>query len=377
MIGINKQYSFSIEVGGAKDFFGVDDLISASTVEEVGNVLPPMEVIFVLRNKPLFDKMNQGSSCVIGIGIEGLPYSGIRYTKFVIISKQKLAESHGNFVIKLVGIYDALPYLTDTFVTYFKQKTSMEVLSGKAGKYFQFKTNLPNSLDKMNWHQTNISDKNMVNKLWLHSVFPNQDTPMVGITSKGEFLYKGVKATMGEPFWNFQPDAHDWKSNSVLYETRPQFKFNSGIVDAFAGYAQSRLVHNVDENQTSYNTPLWEVKMAQTAKDESIDPGSRIAQVSIQNSNVHSQYFDAKDYNTRVLAKLNGAQAKFYWEKSFVSDNFSLLDKVKVDDFPVRSGGYSHDTGGFWFISKICRKIVHQRFVMIVTITKDMLNNRQ
>lgn len=377
MIAIHKQYVFSINVGGVQDFFGVHDLISAYVIEEVGNQLPTFEVIFKLRNKDLFDKMNQGSSCKIGIGIEDVKFSGIRYTQFIITGKEKLAENQNEATIRLVGIYDALSYITDTYVTHFKNMTSFEVLSSKVGKYFTFKTNLPNSLDKMTWHQTNVSDKIMINKLWLHSVFPEQDTPMVAITSKGEFLYKGVKKTMTEKFWNFQPDDHDWSSNTVLYETRPQYRFAQGTVDAYAGYAQSRIVHDVDSNKSSYNTPEWEIKMAQTGKDESIEPGSRISAISIQNTNVHDQYFDAKDYNTRVLAKISAAQCKVYWEKSFAYDSLSLLDKVKLDDFPERKGGYSHDTGGYWFISKICRKIEDQRFKMIVTLTKDMLNNRK
>ena len=377
MIGINKQFVLSVTVGGESDFFGVNDLISAMTVEEVGNQLPTFELVFVLRNKALFDFMNQGSSCKIGIGIEGTKFDGIRYTQFVIISKEKLAENHDHFVIRLVGIYDALPYLTDTFVSVFRNMTSFELLSSKVSSYFTFKTNLPNSNDRMTWHQTNVSDQKMVKSLWLHSAFPQNDTPMVGISTKGEFIYKGVKKTLEEDHWNFQPDSHNWTSRTVLYETRPIFRFNQGTVDALAGYASSRIVHNVDSNQTSYNVPSWQVKMAQTTKDESIEPGSRIASVSIQNGNVHGSYWDSMDYHMRVLAKISAAQCKVYWEKSFAYDDLALLDKVQLDDFPVDQGNsYNHDTAGYWFISKICRKIENGKFRMIVTLTKDMLNNR-
>ena len=377
MIGISKQFVFSIDIGGHKDFFTPEELVSVITTEEVGNQLPAFELVFVLKNKILFDLMNQGTACKIGIGIEGTKFNGIRYTQFVITNKEKLSENHNQFIIRLVGIYDALSYITDSFVTHFKDKTSMQVLSYKAGKYFQFKTNLPNSLDKMTWHQTNISDKLMINKLWLHSVFPEQDTPMIGITTRGEFLYKGIKKTLGEPkFWNFQPDEHNWSPNTVLYEARPQYRFSQGTVDAYVGYAQSRIVHNVDDNSSSYNTPQWEIKMAQTSKDEPIEPGSRISGVSIQNGNVHDQYFDAKDYNMRNLAKISAAQCKVFWEKSFSYEDLSLLDKVKLDDFPTRDLSYSHDTAGYWFISKISRRIFDGRFSMIVTLTRDMLNNR-
>lgn len=373
MISYEKGFSFSIAIGSHKDFIPEADFDSAMIIEEAGNLLPTCEVVFRLRDMSVLKSINQGNTMLVGIGNYGKLY----YGSFMITRRYIIAEAFDHVDLKLIGILDTVPYLSDTAVKYFKQKKSSECIQAIVSQYFSYKTNFTESPnDTMNWFQSNITDRAMVNKLWLHAKYPDNDVPMVGITAKQEFLHKGIDKTLKEPPWILTFDRTKKGSKIIYYDMKSSVLYNNGVVDAGSGYAKGRIVHNVDVNDTNYNTPQLPVMLASTSKSDSINPGSRASTISIQNSNMHENWYDTKDFNVRALSKLNSIQAKVGVILEPLND-LSILDHVIFEDLPQEkvSNPAREETSGHWFVSKVCRKIHNRRYVNIITLTRDSINS--
>lgn len=367
IIGVKGQWVLSLsEPLDNLEYF---DISSFKMISEAGNIMPSCEIVFTLRNKEKFHELNQGKVITIGVGNNE---NNLAVGNFTIFSRKKLKEENNNVNVRLLLTHQAINYSIDTKVD-IKHEKSLPLLSNIATRNsFIFQTNIEDTVDKMKWVQSNISDRSMVNKLWFHSILPNQtDLMLVGITPDNKFLCRSFEKTkdgIGVGKWAFIPDSTSPTNGftPIIYTQNPEYRSNTGTIDYLNGYSKSRIVHS-DNNNSNYVTARQAPTLAQTSKDESINPTQRIGAISYQSKdNMHSDYYARQEYTIRCLTKFNAHTVKIATETFFpgcVTDIAFLYDKHKAED-----------TQGKYLIKKVCHRISNNRYVALITLCRDNPN---
>ena len=68
MIGVDKQYLFSFNLGGKKDFIEEYNLVSFITIERGGFSLPEFELEFETEDESIIPKLNEGTPLGVSFG---------------------------------------------------------------------------------------------------------------------------------------------------------------------------------------------------------------------------------------------------------------------------------------------------------------------
>lgn len=345
------------------------DIISFKMISEAGNILPYCEIIFNLRDKEILHKLNQGTNITVSSGVDP---NTLTTGVFTVFSKKKITETPEEVTVRLLLTHSSIKYNIETVSAIYNEK-SIDIIPKLVQAHgLKFETNIDTTTDKMKWVQTNTSNRVMVNKLWLHSKLPtNNDLMLTGITPDNRFLCRSLMKTkqgIGVGKWAFIPN-EGCPTNGftpVYYTQHLIHSSNIGAVDYLGGYSQTRLVHNADDGQANFMTATSAPTLAQTDKDESQGTQKRFATVSIQSKdNMHNEWYQRRDYNTRSLNKFNANTVKIIIEEQYVPCN--VTDIAFVYDRTT-------DSGGLWLIKKVCHKVFKNRFVTIVTACRDNPN---
>lgn len=370
MIGVKNQYLAYFKVGEYKDFIQDRQLEVFRLIEEAGNILPTFELIFSLSNLAIYRFLNEGNSLEISFG---RTENTLMTTRLNIRKRQKLGETIGTVKVRLLGTFDAPNYNIDCKVgTY--SGTSLSVMQQVLKNYFRVESNLTKSADQMNWIQPNIPDRSFIQNVWMHSVIKD-DTMLTGIEASGIFRIRGIAAALDkkEPDWKFSCTTID-SNKTVIYRGSPEFISNSGIQNYIAGYAKSRIVHNLDTVESSYVTPQSNPILAVTKNRDAVETQRRLSSVSVLNSNMHENYHNAYDSNVRNLMLLNSLQAKVTFQNTYFP--VRLLDIVLLkDDSDSARKESSEDSSGFWVVSKIARILSNRNLITVVTLSRDGMNS--
>lgn len=370
MIGVKGQYVAMFKIGDFKDFVGMRDLISFKIIEEAGNLMPTYELVFECRSEEVLSVLKEGNFIFASFGRNEASMVNV---KLAILKRQKTNFGIGSQVVRLLGVFAAVPYRINSQAASFTG-TSLDVMKQIVGKYFKSDFNCPASDNKMNWLQNNINDRDFVTQLWLHSNL-NSDTPLVGITTDGLFRVRSISTAVDKnnPTWKLTSlETRD--EEAIYYDAPPNIYSDSGAANALGGYPKSRIIHNQNDNQSFYSTPQGSPILSVSSNQEVSQTERRLGGVSILNENVHSSYHSSFDYNLRNLLRLSMMKAKvqitgFYF-------GIRVLDSVllKEDSDPNRRESDLFSSG-LWLTNKVCRIFTNKDLCTVVTLCRDGMNN--
>lgn len=367
IIGVKGHWALALSA--PLDKLTVLDIKSVKLISEAGNVLPSAELEFELRDKKVFHELGQGKILQIAIGVDE---NSLVTGNYSIFSRKKVMETEEAVLVKLILTHASIGYTMETKVKIYNEKSLplINQLASESG--FTFSTNIPDTMDKMKWVQSNISNRTMVNKLWFHSKLANKaDVMLIGITPDSKLHCRSLEKTKqgsGVGKWAFVPDPSSPTNGftPIIYSQNLNYKSFVGTVDYLSGYSQTRIVHNVGNKESNYVTPKSSPTLAQTEKDESVNPLLRYSTSSVQlDSNMHPEWYDRQDYVTRSLIKLNAHTIKIICESQYapcdVTDIAFVFDRTA-------------DTGGLWLIKKVCHRIYQGHYTAIITVCRDNPN---
>jgi hypothetical protein len=374
MHGVKGQYVMGLYINNEEIPLVEPDFHSVKLIEETGNMLPTMEVIFTLRKIDLINSLREGAVLTVSLGVE---LSNMMYCNYCLVNRNKISEDNNQIVLRLVGILSNLHYSVPTHVNKFINKNSLDVIKSIISEYFTFSTNIKTTpIDNMNWFQTSISDRQMVTKCWLHSRFSDNNIPMIGITSDNEFRYRGVIETisgLGINSWSFGPHEDVSNPNHLSYSRHPELVASPGYNDFIAGIPKNRIVHNTDTNESTIEVPSAGITISDTEVVETLNVGPKLSTVSIMNSNVHSDYYNARDYNICNLNRLQSFKVKIVVTGSFF--RIGVLDRATLTSGKMKDGYVNSELDGNYIVDKVCRIIANRRLTTIVTLCRDSMNN--
>jgi len=371
MIGITGEYALTINIGEKSDIVLPQDLVSFKLIEEVGNVVPLIEIIIRVYSEDLIRYLNSNNLCSIGIG---KTTDFTIYGKYIILNRERIETATNSILIKLTGIYDCVKYI-NAGVIYGNHESSFNIIKELVSNYFTFESDLSNSNDKMNWWSFNKPVNKFVTDLWLHSNHANE-LPLLGITSSGTFRYLSLvnRLKSGNPDWVFTTNLEERQSNNnfVVLDSVPTIQSNLATNSALLGFPRSRIVHNIAKIKSKVST-AGKIKLLNSGQESQLNNiGSVLSKISFINENVHEKYYDMYDYNTKALLSLNNYNAKCVFHHDF--RDIKILDTVILKDNNFINS-INSDFAGIWLVKKVSRTIIDHKLYTIVILSKDGIND--
>lgn len=372
MIGLEGGYVASFSVGTYSDFIRDADLHLFKLIEEAGNILPIAELIFTLRDQSLLPYLSE--QCTIKVSI-GRDKDSLVSTSMVITKRDKTRSGMQSQTVRLLMALDKTGYMLNCN-TACMSGTSISVMQSRLKKYFTVETNITSTSDSMSWIQHNISDRNYINNIWLHSL-PKDDLMMVGITSVGKFRIRGLAKLLTKvPEWTFSSTlVKENDVNKVLrYEPNAISWSDSALLNSLGGYSKSRIVHDLSDNKSTYQTPNNGSMIAiSNLQEQSSNIGRRVSSVAVQTSGVHDRYHQSYDANVKRLLQMQLQKVKLQINDRYVP--LQILDSVMfIEDMDINRNSATEDTSGRYIVSKVARVIKDRRFSTIVTLCRDGMN---
>jgi hypothetical protein len=370
MLGTEGQYLFKFSIAGREDFIEEEDFHLFKMIEEAGNVLPQFMLSFTTYDDDILALINEGNDIEVSYGADR---DSLTDSILVVQHKNIARSGDSKMIIVVTGFYSALGYITDTKKFISTNKSGVEVISDIVSPYFTPDFNISKSSDQMNWVQHNITDREYVKNLWMHSYLSNSFIGC-GITMDGRFILKNVKLDMKNGYkWRFIHGIVN--DNDVSYDGDYGIDENSGFTNTWIGYGREKMIFNVESGAETLVSeevaPLLAITEDLTRRAE-IE--KRYASAGIINDNVHENYWNAYLGNLSNLAVLGTVKLVLSFSNRFIPIRIWDLCMFK-DDSPKRvKEGSNEYYAGLYYPGKVVRILQHKQFVTAVELGRESLN---
>lgn len=376
-IEVKDQYMLGMAVKTSSsnkyiNFFSQEsDLISYVDVSYPGFMLPAVEVIFSFSDRQLFPYLSEKNVFVISIGKD--LNSQIQST-FNIITSNINQKAEGKWTARIVGIYDKLAYMKMPKKAVYAN-TSSEV----AKQVFQEELGVPvkakvdvRSKDNMFWLRPNQSSYAFLHNLWMHSYIPNSMW-FSAISFEGKPIITDLrKQAKDQPKVMLTTGPSNKSSN--VYSVLDNFDVNdnSSLNNSFGGYDKYKPIYNLDEARKNTLQRKESVLLASTDEFNKALGIETEASYTIQNSNVHQNYYASELNNKNMLLTLKSFQIEVTAEGEFVP--VELLDYVVFKDIqPDRQA--QEDYSGIYLVGKIAHQIANKKVYTHITLWRESQNH--
>jgi hypothetical protein len=271
-----------------------------------------------------------------------------------------------------------MSYYTDCKINITEQLSGIEAVIKAAEIHFEVDTNVTKSQDKQHWIQHNISDKVLINQVWMHSFLANS-FPAIGITSGGIFVLRDVKKLAKK----LATEDYDWKFVSTDSKKEDELVFdqykvesNTGFINIWMGYEREKEILNLDVGTEGVIKPSLKTMLSlSTDLDRMADIGTRSSDFGVANENVHSNYWLAYQQNLSYLSIFGSTKIVLQVSSRYV--DIRVLDLVLLRDLDLemkQSEGYY---SGAYLVSRVTRILENKNFITIIHLNREALGELQ
>jgi hypothetical protein len=374
-IGYENQFYLSFAVGDQKDFMQAEDLLEFTEVSEAGNVLPTFQVVFWTSEERVFGLLNEGNDLLVSFG------RNLSESRDYILHITKMTAKNsleGRHLFSCVGVLSRMKYVSNTrrrIIGPFSGVEGMKQVVEENG--FTWDSNVDSSADEMRWIQANNSDRKFVSDMWKHSYIANSFLAM-GITSDGRFVLRDVRK-MGretDPVWTFSLSADGSKDTEILYDPDPDYEYEMGFVNYWAGYGQERAVFSLEDEDLRFISEDVKPVIAltdQVARRAELE--KRYQSTALQNENVHPNYWKAALQNLTNVAVLSSFKVVLTFRGTF--KDVKVLDLVSFFDPSIAgpTAGSSMAQSGLYIVAKVARNVSGKQLVTTVVMCREAVND--
>lgn len=375
MIRVKGQYVVSFAITGGiekKDFIAEEDLLKFTMIEEAGNALPSFELMFKTRDSKILTYFNEGNLIKYQFGVDE---EKMNDCPLRILRKEFKKLGQHEIVIRLVGLYDAVEYITNCNIVDYSNKSGIEVIDKIAGNYFLKDFNVTSSSDSQTWLQYNIPDKRFLNNVWMHSYIENSFIA-TGITTEGKFILKDIvkdiKEKQSNPVWRFVQNVNN-EDKDIIYEGDFAVESQSGFINQWLGYGRKKSLRTIETAEDILLENEFTPLLATTdTLDRYSNVNDRIAEFGLLNDNVHENYWKAYYQNITNLALFSTVAVTLSYSKRIIPE-MKVLDLVMFKDEETEELLEAEEDSGLYYITKISRTIANKQLVTLVELSREAL----
>ena len=370
MIGIEGSYLLRANIDGFDDFLNESNLVSFIVLEEAGNLLPTCQMVFGCDIEKLLAKFHEGVVFKVSMGKskDNMNDFSFRVLNITVTKTQTV------YNVELSAILDALDYLVQGRVRTFPKDSAANTIKKIAEKYFSWdKNNITSSKDSQPWIQYGITDKKMIDDMWLLSDVGDKDVPLCGITSSKSFIYRSLLLNSGKYDWKFST-IPDQNARSVGVMTDYLVETLGNLTNLWTGYGRKKLIYDLEEGTSSDNLfiPKPFVALAKEInKAKAVEYA--VTEAGTVSKNVDRNYWKTYYNNLSNLVMMSTVHLSLSIRQSYYP--IKLLDRVMFTDYGIdgttkTSSPYS----GIYFITKIVKQVVDKELYTQVELTREALN---
>lgn len=375
MIGIDGSYVFKFSIADKTDFIFTEDLQKFEIIEEAGTTLPTWLLIFRTSEPNIMRYFNEGNILNVSYGkdIENVENVDLMVSSFTYTNKGSDYK-----LVTLKGLLNKTTFLHKPIKNITEKISGVEAIISRLNKSFKVDTNITKSSDLQYWLQPNISDKSFVNNTWFHCYIPNSFLAM-GITTNGTYIIrdmvKKIKDIDSGYDWKFTGKPTDSKSishNGKDLEFSSDFTFMNYIM----GYKKEKYIHSLSEPTSQLISEELKPIISLTNKlVRNVEIESRFSEVSVQDDNVHSNYWKAYLRNLSSLILFSTVKVEFNFAGEFRP--IKLLDLIMFEDYDVSSdkSNLSEEFSGKYFVTKVARTLTGGQFYTTVLACRESINS--
>ena len=170
-IKLENQFICQFSIGPYDDFILLEDLKELKYIEYAGNVLPTLELDFILRNPDVVNYFNEGNILNVSLGRTQLDMIDLQFRLIDDNSTKNFSLGQN---ISLSGVLYLPEFTHKCKVKMWGKKSSLNVINDLTKKYFNFKTNITKTIDEQYFYQQNQTDWEFLDEVWLHSYINNK-----------------------------------------------------------------------------------------------------------------------------------------------------------------------------------------------------------
>lgn len=368
MIGKEGQFIASFKVDDT-EIVSLNTLERFLIVEEAGNVLPTFELIFRVIDTSILGLIHEDMTIDVAIGRDKLEIQNI---KLKPVKKDVHQENEISHLVSISGVYDALGYINNPVIHISDKSSAIQVIKETASKYFKVKMDVEKSTDIQHWVQPNESDKDFINHLWSHCDLGEDNFPVLGITSEGEFILRTIDSVLKEkPRWNFSLGD---EKDAILFDPDYQIKSISGLANAWKGYDRSMIIEDLDTGKSYISKSKTTNKLSSTKKTEkSSDVKDKVSRSKYINTNTHKRFNESYANNLANAVVYSSNTITLNISSAFYP--FKIFDLARWKDGLGKSKQSSESYSGSWVISKVARIISRGSLITSVVLCRESMNH--
>jgi hypothetical protein len=369
MVGINSQYVLKFSLGPLNDFIANQNLISYTIVEQVGNMLPNFELIFVAHDDEILSYINEGNTLKVAMGVD----EDNLIDNDLVITRVNISKvGDGRRRILLIGVQDSLGYLSNTKMQITAAKSGVEVVSDVVSDYFTTDFNVLSSSDSQNWIQPNIPDREFVNQVALHSYLPTSFIA-TAITADGDFRLMDMKRKMKSGFnWRFSQETEN--DYDIPYSGYFPIDINTGLINNIAGYGRDRLVNEIEEGTSAIQYEDTSPIMSQSTLSRNTSIDRRATEDRFTNDNVHDNYWKAADRNRQHQLVFSSVRTTVTFVNFFKAIKPLDIAMYVDEGVGLETDDIAEHQSGYYVVSKVARNIVGDTFSTVVELVRESFN---
>lgn len=374
MIGIKGQWFLQLSLGDKKSFIAPQDLINFEIASKLGLYLPEFILIFRTIDDEITTLLNEGNKLKVTMGLD----SDHSFTsEFIILKTLKEEQGSNQILIECHGLLNHLKFLDNKISTSEKISGVEEVLNQMKMFFADIDTNIEKSQDKQNWIKFNISSRQHVSNVLLHS-WVEGSWLSCGIDMDGVFILRDIMKKIRDK----GSDKYDWRftknpadERDIYYSKIGQMINDSGFVNAFAGYDRTQLVNDFASGEQSVIQSSSEPLLSQAEKlmrDKEVE--RRNMELVIKSNNLHDKYYEAFMKNLTQMSLFGTVTFPIVFENEYVP--LKLLDLVMYSATSKKDSKFFNEPdSGLYFITKIIRIQRNNSFGTKVFLSREAVNS--
>lgn len=381
MIGIEGQFVIGVTLGSRSDFLSLGDLQEFTIIEDAGGVLPTYLLSFKIFDDSLLAELNAGNQVKVSFGQSRDNVTNITLS---IFSHQIQPQGANCKLVTITGLLHKPDYLTTAkLVNYSEKKSTVEVIKEVASRNFTVVSNINKSSNPHLNIQPNITDKEFLNKIWLHTDL-GDSFPVVGINIRGEFMVHDFKLLVRA--------GHKWKigTDADCIGIAPDYVSSSNAGFVNTQYARKSNTLSMDINSISSLlgsvSPLMILsKYMNVGKVPTIPnvtglkipslPGVKNSMPSFINENVPSTYAESVLNNTQRLASFSSNKILV----TLMPNQYipvSILDIVMFKQPHLGRAEAAEQESGLYIVTKVARTIENSMLLTTLQLNREGMNSQ-
>lgn len=365
-IKLENQFICQFSIGPYDDFILLEDLKELKYIEYAGNVLPTLELDFILRNPDVVNYFNEGNILNVSLGRTQLDMIDLQFRLIDDNSTKNFSLGQN---ISLSGVLYLPEFTHKCKVKMWGKKSSLNIINDLVKKYFNFKTNITKTIDEQYFYQQNQTDWEFLDEVWLHSYINNKTFIALAYDCNTFYLKDISKSLDSENPWIISMNKLGTEDSKIINISGYITSNTYGLTNDIMGRNNIPIISNSESGLSGFSDyKSISLSSLGTNKLNKMSYNNSSFLRFYNNTNVANNYDTAYRQNLDNLLMYSSYRIIAQYAGQF--KKLRLLDVVNLDN-----DSFDSRTCGKAFVTRIIYHFVNNKLMTNIMICKEGPND--